>query len=234
MISRRYLAGAWSGLAFVLTMLAGLWWIAGFLPPLKSSASAEEIVMIYQANANQIRLGFVLVMIGATFYLPWTVTLSALIRRMEGKSTLLSQCQLVAGTCSAMFWFLPALIFEIAAFRPERNVELTLTLNDAGWIVLVTPVLPFIAQFLSLAIAILVDRSNPPVFPRWVGFATLGECVLFLPAMAAIFLKTGPFAWSGLCPFWLPLGYFVVWIFIIIWMMMKTIEQLSADDSVSN
>ena len=143
--------------------------------------------------------------IAAGFYLPLTVTLSALIKRMEGESTFLSQCQLIGGLAASFFFVLPALIWQVAAFRPDRSSDLILLLNDIGWILTVTPDPPFYVQFVPLVIAIFINRNQPAVFPRWMGYVSLWACLIFGPAMAAYFFKRGSFAWNGLFPFWLPI-----------------------------
>ena len=227
MISRMHLAGVWCGFLFLLSYIIGLWLLSGFVPAHAPTATAAEIAAIYKANADGIRLGMVFVMIAAGFYLPWTVTLSALIKRMEGNSSFLSQTQLIGGLAASMFFVLPALIWQVAAYRVDRSPELSLMLNDMGWILTVTPDPPFFVQFIPLLVAIFINRSTPAPFPRWMGWATLWANVLYSPAMAAYFFKSGPFAWNGLFPFWLPLSTFVVWELTLYWMAYKFIKNNS-------
>lgn len=228
MISRIHLAGVGCGVLFLLCYLIGLWLLAGFVPAHPPTMTAEEIASIYRANANGIRLGMVFVMIAAGFYLPWTVTLSALIRRMEGESTFLSQTQLLGGLAASMFFVLPALIWQVAAYRLDRSPELILMLNDMGWILTVTPDPPFFVQFLPLMVAIFMSRAQPAPFPRWMGWATLWANILYSPAMAAYFFQSGPFAWNGLFPFWLPLSTFVVWEIVLYTMAYRYIKRTTA------
>ena len=116
MLPRIHLVGAWSLHIFLLTYLLGLWLLSDFVPAHEPMATAEEIAKIYVEDANLIRAGMLFIMIAAAFYLPWTVTVSALIRRMEGESTFLSQCQLIGGLASSFFFVLPALIWQVAAY----------------------------------------------------------------------------------------------------------------------
>jgi hypothetical protein len=226
MIPRIHLVGVWSAIAFLIFLGLGMV-SAGFLPPHKPTATAAEIVAIYQGNLNGIRFGIVMIIIASGFYLPWTVTLSAMIRRMEGESTFLSQCQLIGGTVATLTFFLPAMVFGVAAFRPERNPDITLMLNDVGWILLfVAPIPPFVVQFLPLGVAILLDKSK--MLPRWFGYATIWFITSFLPPLAGFFFKTGPFAWNGLFIFWIPLLAFSVWICILLLMSFKRIQPSSA------
>lgn len=220
MITRIQLVGVASGFAFLLCYIIGIWYLADFVPAHPPAATAEQIAAIYQQNTTGIRIGMVFVMIAAGFYLPWTVTLSALIKKMEGESSFLSQCQLIGGLASSMFFVLPALIWQVAAFRPDRDIDLILMLNDAGWILTVTPDPPFFVQFIPLIAAIFINRSQPAVFPRWMGYFSLWACAIYSPAMLAYFFDKGPFAWNGIFPFWLPLGTFVLWevtLYVMAW-----------------
>jgi hypothetical protein len=148
---------------------------------------------------------------GAALYLPWTAVLADLIREIEDRSHFLSLTQVAAGVMSAMTFFLPALIWAAAAFRPQRSPEITQALVDMGWLLFITPIAPFILQYLVLAIAVFIDKRAQPIFPRWAAYLQLWVCVTFLPALAAYFFKRGPLAWNGLFVWWIPLSAFTLW-----------------------
>jgi hypothetical protein len=233
MIPRIHLIGLWSAIAFLVTLGLGLVVFAGFVPPPKPTALAGEIAALYQGNANGIRLGMILIIVASGLYLPWTVTLSAVVRRMEGESTFLSQCQLVGGVVASLSFFLPAVIYGVAAYRPDRNPDITLLLNDFGWLLfIVAPIPPFVVQFLPLAAAILLDKNEPAVFPRWFGFFTLWYVALFCPPMTGFFFKTGPFAWNGLLSFWLPVCCFGIWASTMLALMFKRIEPTHLEKEI--
>src|SRR5262249_50194241 len=128
-----------------------------------------------------------------------------------GRSHFLSLTQLGAGVMSAMTFFLPALIWATAAFRPQRSPEITQALVDLGWLLFITPIAPFILQYVVLAIAVFIDRRHQPAFPRWTAYLQLWVCVTFLPALAAYIFKRGPLAWNGLFIWWIPLSAFTLW-----------------------
>jgi hypothetical protein len=229
MLQRIHRVGVWSAIAFLVILGLGLLVFAGFVPPPRPAATGEQIAAMYQTHANGIRFGMVLIIIASGFYLPWTVTLSALIRRMEGESTFLSQCELLGGVFASLTFFLPAVLFGAAAFRPERNPELTVLLNDVGWILfIVAPIPPFVVQYLSLGIAILCNRSEPVPLPRWFGFATLWFVMSFLPPFAGFFFKSGPFAWNGLFTFWIPVVGFGVWLTVLLALIFRSFMQSPA------
>ena len=228
MIPRIHLVGLWSAVAFLVILGAGLVF-AGLIPPPRPTDSAIQIAALYQGNVNGIRFGAILIIIASGLYLPWTVTLSAVVRRMEGESTFLSQCQLIGGVVASLSFFFPAVIFGVAAFRPDRNPDLTLLLNDLGWLLfIVAPIPPFIVQFLPFGVAILRDKNAPVVFPRWFGFLTLWYVALFSPPLSGYFFKTGPFAWNGLLSFWVPVGCFGLWASTTLVLMFKRVKPLPA------
>jgi hypothetical protein len=154
--------------------------------------------------------------IGSVFYLPWTVVLSSLIKEIESTSFFWSATQLAAGIVSALTFFLPAFIWTTAAFRAERNPEITHALVDLGWLLFITPIAPFIMQYVILAVAILSDKREQPAYPRWAAYLQLWVSMSFLPALIAFFAKTGPFAWNGVFVWWIPLTMFTGWFVLMI------------------
>ena len=216
MLPRIHRVGVWCGVGFLVMYLLGLWVLADFVPAHNPQASAEQIAEIYRAHNARIKLGMDFVMFAAALYLPWVASWSAMIRRMEGPDSFLSNCQLLGGLASSMFFVLPALIWQVAAYRIDRPASEIRMLNDVGWILTVTSVPPFLIQFLPFAAAILIQKSSPGLLPRWLGYASLWACVLYSPAVAAYFFKSGPLAWNGLLSFWIPLSVFVVWEAVII------------------
>jgi hypothetical protein len=208
--------GVWSAAAFFLLWLIGFVFFAQWIPPIPPSANANEIADLFAARSVPIRVGMVLMSFGAVCYLPWSMVLATLIKEIEGKSVFLAGTQLAAGVLSTMTFFLPAFLWTTAAFRPQRNPEITQALVDLGWLFFITPIAPFILQYTILAIVIFGDRRPQPAYPRWVAYLQLWVSLSFLPAVIAFFLKTGPFAWNGLFVWWIPFATFTAWFGIMI------------------
>jgi hypothetical protein len=106
---------------------------------------------------------------------------------------------------------LPSYAWAAAAFRPDRNPEITQALSDFGWLLFITPIAPFILQYVIIAIAVFLDKRPTPLFPRWVAYLQIWIAVLFLPAFLAYFMKSGPFAWNGVFVWWIPFAVFTFW-----------------------
>jgi undecaprenyl pyrophosphate phosphatase UppP len=102
----------------------------------------------------------------------------------------------------------------LAAFRPERNPELTQMFNDFAWITFTSQVPFLIAQSVILALAIYFDDQPHPVFKRWVAHFNLLVAAALVPAAFVGLSLTGPLAWDGTLSFWLKDISIAVWIIV--------------------
>ena len=125
---------------------------------------------------------------------------------------------------------MPSLIWTAAAFRPERDPELLLLLNDLGWITFLMPFTTFIVQNFAIGFAILGDQRTHPIFPRWRGFFNFWVAVLFIPGGLLTFFKTGPSAWNGLFVWWIPFLVFFTW-YLLMFYMLRGVVLRQAEDT---
>lgn len=213
----------WCGPIFVLLFFAGLL-IAGFFPPLPPDHTAAEVAAQYAADRNAIRTGCVLLMVACGFMIPFFSVISAQLVRIEGRFSPVCFANTAANAIGLLAITVPALCWIAAAFRPERNPEITQALNDLGWIVIIMP-FPFIsAQFALMNVAILCDRNAPNVYPRWLAYL-LSYCAIgFAPAGLAAYFKTGLFAWDGLMVFWLAAVLFGSAFFSLTWATLRAVR----------
>lgn len=217
----------WSGPVFVVLFAIGFFFCAGFLPPHSPSAGADEVAAIFRDNASMIRLGQVIMLLGSSMALAFVGVLSTQLRRIETGLPVFTFVQLAAGISVVVLLVVPCLLWIVAAFRPERAPELTQLLNDAAWLMLLTPFAPAGVQLLAVGFAVLGDRVAVPVFPRWVGFFNIWVAVLFLPGGLIPFFKSGPFAWNGLFGFWVPAIAFFGWFLTMTMVMRRSIKRQS-------
>jgi len=223
MNTRNQLLCAWSGLAFTFAFMVGFWLIANYVPPPSPNTTAAEIAAMYQQHTGQIRLGLLIMMVSSRLICPVVAVISIQMKRMEGTPSILSYTQLSSGSLGVLIFIIPILLWTAAAFRPERNPELILLLNDLGWLIFLMPFTTFVVQNVAIGLAILGDKNAEPIFPRWSGFFTLWVAVLFLPGGLLTFFKTGPFAWNGLFVFWVPLVIFFIWYLVMFALLRKCI-----------
>ena len=211
MNTRTQLLCTWSGPVFVVLFTIGFWFLAHYLPPPSPNAGAEEIAALYREHTGPIRLGMFLMVACSALVAPFVAVISVQMQRLERGAGVLSYTQLAAGAVGILFLILPALLWTIAAFRPERDPNLILLLNDMGWIFFLMPFGTFSLQNLAIGLAVLGTDGAPHLFPRWAGYFNLWVAVLFVPGGLLTFFKTGPFAWDGLFVFWVPLVVFLLW-----------------------
>lgn len=208
---------AWCGAGLVMFFGAGML-IAGFVPPIPPDDTAAETARHYAENANAIRTGAILMLVGAAFAIPFFAAITMAMRRIRGRLDGLCLAQLLAGAVAVWVFTLPVLLFSVAAYRPaERDPEITQALNDLGWFLFLFNVWTVTFQALIIATAIFADRNPEPVFPRWVAYVNVWCAIAFIPGGFLTYFKTGPLAWDGILSFWLAAVFFFGWIVVLIW-----------------
>ncbi|WAJ43314.1 hypothetical protein OK015_19120 [Mycobacterium sp. Aquia_216] len=215
---------AFSGIICVLLFFGGFV-AAGFLPPLSPGMSAAQIAAHYRAHTSGIRLGAGLIFLSSMFYVWFTAVISGQMRRIPGVHPTVVNASLAAGAFAGVTFLVPALMFAVTAFRPDRSPDATLMLNDMSWIMLVMPWTPFMPQYLSFAFAILSDQRPQPLFPRWLAYFNIWVELMFTPATVLPFFKSGPFAWNGLFVFWMPATVFTALFIVNTTFLIKAINS---------
>lgn len=218
--------GAWSNLLYLGFLCVGWWFIAGFIPPYSPTESAEFWASMYQTNTFRLRLGMVLCMFGAVMYMVLGVTSTYLISRAEGffgPVSLLGLCGFIG---AAVLTFYPPMWWLIGLFRPDRAAELTLLMNDAGWLQWVGGLTLFYPSILAIAVAAFIDKNAQPAFPRWYGYFNCWMALLMLPGQLIFFLKEGAFAWGGLLAFWVPFTLFAIWFPLNCWISLRAVKRI--------
>jgi hypothetical protein len=214
---------AYSGVAALVLATAG-WLIAGVLPfPLGASSTPQEVVRFYSEGREQVLAGLIIASIGVGLVLPMVAAIAAQMLRMEGRTPILTFVQLASGAATGVLLVMPMLIMAAAGFRPDRDPEITVMLNDLAWLLFLTPIAPFIIQ--NVAIGLAVIRDPRQTFPRWVGYANFWIAFLFVPDVLAFIFKTGPFAWQGIFVFWLALSAYAAWLLLMPWAIRRALLE---------
>jgi hypothetical protein len=239
---------AWCGVICVVLFFAAFA-IAGFIPPLAPHSSARSIAHFYATHATRIRLGGCVMLVTGMFYAAFTGVISAQMRRIPGIHPSAVYVQLCAGAFACLTFLVPAMLFIVAAFRPDRDPAITQTLNDMGWIFVVMPWPPFMAQNYAFAYAIVTDRAESPVagaaglepaagtgpgpyrprFPRWLGYLNFWCPLIYSPAILLPFFKVGPFDWRGIFVFWIPGMVFTIQFIANTAMLLRAIDREQDD-----
>lgn len=218
-----------SGPLMALTFLTAFL-IMGFVPPPEPTLTGDQIVALFTNDQERIRAGGVVMIFGSALLFPWISVISVQLRRIEGgRHTPMSSVQLTSGALGAFLFLTPMIVLEAMAFKPERlDPEVAESLYYLAWLFFVGTPIFAVLQNLSIAVAILQDTSADPVLPRWAGYLNLYIAILFVPGVACFFFDSGPFAWRGLFPWWIPLSFFGMWMTAMAVLLWQAIEKQAA------
>lgn len=219
----------WAGPFGFLFFFLGMIPFANWVPPPSPSLSSAAVQALYQNNPVGIRIGMILVCWGATLIAAWYAQVAVLMKRMEGEHTPWLYTQIISTTILTANFVLGAMILAVAAFRPERAAEITHALHDYGWLVLVWPGMPVTVGTAAMGFAIIGDRNpEAPVLPRWSGFFCVWCAVLQFGGNLVCMFHTGPFAWDGLLAYWVALTAFTAWIYVMSFVMHRSLKHDAA------
>lgn len=217
--NQRWMAAC--GFVSMIILLIGLWVIAGFVPPPSPNNTMEQTVAIYAARQNHIRIGLVVSLYGATLLMPWGVAISEQMRRIEGNSAPLARLQLALCVMLVMEFLIATIFWLGAAFRPTQYPEITYRLHDLGGIMYVGLPVTTMLEATALGIAILMDKRETPVFPRWLAYLSFWAAASFTFGSLNYFFHSGPLAYNGLLAWWLGLIAFSIWIAAVTWCLLR-------------
>jgi hypothetical protein len=136
--------------------------------------------------------------------------------------------QLGMDSVFVLIFIVPVMIWQAAASRPMETIEITHRFNDMARMLFIGPVCTILVQGIAITIAVLSDKSERPVlprwlrwfnlwapFPRWFGYYTAWTALMFEAGAVAFLTRSGPFAWNGLLAFRAPVVTFFAWIVVI-------------------
>lgn len=213
---------AWSGPVLIGLMFLGLVVFAGFVPPPSPSDSADEIAALYVRDADGIRIGMVLIMIGGAFLAPWGIGLAHQLKKTSDAHPALTHIQVAASVIAVVVATSFALIGSVTAFRPDDLApETTRLLNDILWFWWLIPWPLFSIWCSIVGVLILRDTSAEPVFGRAAGYMSLWAAVLYAPGSLCLFFKTGPFSYNGAVVWYVPTVVFFIWILVMTRLMIR-------------
>lgn len=188
--------------------------------------SAQEIAATYAEHKDRIRIACIFLLAGFGLIAIWGASLATQIRRKEGVFPVLTYMQLVGMALGPACLMVATCFWATAAFRPgEINPEITQTLNDLGYITLLSTWLPFTMWTVALGLSVLLDRSDQPVFPRWSGYLSIWAGLCYVPGNTVWFFKDGAFDWTGVICLYTPIGSFGIWVAVFSWLTWQNIQS---------
>ena len=204
----------------------------GFWPPISPSTSASDVAALYRDDTAWIRFSVVIFNLFSSMFVPLFCVLVVQMKRMTSQSQVFAYCYLSATVSGATIFALATVFFGAAAFRPDRDADLILVLNDLGWILLVAPVGMALAQNVMLALAIYHDDVPKPIFPRWVGHFSLLVAVAMAPSALSMVFESGPLAWDGVISFWLRNIAYLIFVLVMLVMCRRAIRRQAIDEGL--
>jgi hypothetical protein len=214
-------------------LLAGAFYaFPGFLPPSSPTMTAEQVATFYRDNVGEIRASMVLFNVCGIMFIPFYMVIVVQMQRMANPSQALAYSYLSAAASGATMFALAVLAWLIAAFRPERDAQFLLLLNDLAWLAFTTPVGFIIAQNFCLALAIYMDDRVRPIFPRWVGHFNIVIALLMAPGAFALMHTHGPLAWDGLFSFWVRNGAYVLYVAVMFFVVRSAVDRQASSERV--
>jgi hypothetical protein len=216
---------AWCGPLFGGLFLLGFWVIAGLIPPPSAADGATAIAAFYRDNAGHLRPGLLIAMIAAPLMVPFLVVIMVQIKRSDPRLGPLAYIQLACGTVFMFEFFLPVVLIATAAFRPGRPAAETQLLNDTAFTLFFWAFAPGTIECAAMGIAVLMDRSERPLFPRWSGYVDLAVAAAYAGGAATVFFKSGAFGWGGVFTLWTPLVGFSVWMVVTLWTLLRSFDR---------
>jgi hypothetical protein len=227
-------------LFWTLPVMAIIWVTAfllfpGFVHPMSPTMSADEVAAFYRDpdNLSRIRASMILFNWFCVGLIPLLTLIVMQIRRMAHRTPVFSYCMLGIMAAGPTLFLVANLFWLLAAFRPERNPELTQMFNDLAWVAFASGVPYLIAQSVILALAIYWDRRSDPVFKRWVAHFNLLVAAALAPAAFTGLALGGPMAWNGALPFWFRNICIAVWIVVMGVVLGQAIYRPQVEDKAA-
>jgi hypothetical protein len=220
----------WMTPFFGVLLLIAFLAFPGFLPPMSPGMSAEQVAAFYTEHSAMIRFSMITFNLCGILLIPFFMVIVIQIKRMATPSSVLAYCYLSAAATGATVFAVADVFWLVAAYRPERDPQLTMLLNDMAWLMFTAPVGMLVVQNLVLALAVYLDERSEPVFPRWVIGFSLVIAAAMTPAACAVIFRTGPLAWDGAVSFWLKIGAFSLYLVVMFFVVRAAIKNQAATE----
>lgn len=215
----------WLSVLSLFVFMLGFVFLGKYLPPHSPAMGAKEVADFYADNQLMRNFGLLLVMVASAMLYPLVGLISSYTRRIEDASPALTYVQLMCWGSFLVLFYMPVVFWGLAGYRPERSPELIQLLNDMAWMTIIFPTSAGVLMWLFMGINILSDKSAVPIFPRWSGYFNIWIGLLLFPGAGAIFFHAGPFAWSGMFAFWIPLVALCLWYWVMSAVMLQVIKR---------
>ncbi len=223
----------WLALGFGAVLLVAFLVFPGFFPPMSPEMTAQQVAAFYSRNEAMIRFSMVTFNLCGIMLMPMFMVIVYQMKRMATPTQVLAYSYLSAAVSGATLFAIADLFWLVAAFRPDRDPQLIMLLNDLAWITFTAPVGMIIAQNICLALAVYLDAQPQPILPRWVAPFSILTALAIAPAACAAVFRTGPLAWNGVVSFWLRIGAYSLFIVVMFFVLRAAIKRQDLEEGTS-
>ena len=199
-------AGPVMGALFILGFV-----IAGFFPPPSPNQSAAQVAAMIDEHRTAIRIGIVICLASCPLLMPFLASFTIQMKRIEGARPIMAYTQLALGALATIDFVIPYVFMLASTYRPDQHPDVTRALYDLSWFFFLGVISTFVLQLVLFGVAVLIDRRERPIFPRWLGYINIWLALMFTPASFLVFFKAGPLAWNGVLVWWVPVAAFLLW-----------------------
>jgi hypothetical protein len=227
------LISLWTAPVVGLVLLVAFVAFPGFWPPMSPTMTAAEVAQFYRDHTAMVWFSMITFNLVGIMLVPFFMVIVVQMKRMATQSHVFAYSYLTAAVSGATLFALADIFFLVAAFRPDRNPELTQLLNDLAWITIIAPVGMVVAQCLLLGLAVYFDNGPRPVFPRWVGHYAVATAIAMTPAAGAAIFKSGPLAWDGMASFGLRNIAFGAFIVVMFFVLRSALRRQAIEEGVA-
>ena len=217
----------WWAFWFMVIFAAAWWALLGMVPTPPADWNPAQVAAFYTENGSKIKLGAAIASWTSAFMVPFSTVVAIQLARLEEGTPVWSILAFAGGILMCMFLVFPPILWGVAAFNPARLPDATALMNDLANLTLTTTDQFYIFQMIAITYVGLTSKKvvANSAFPRWLGWLTLWAGITgTLGCMAQLF-KTGPFAWDGIFPFYLPIAVFGAWMGAMAWMMFRALNR---------
>jgi hypothetical protein len=228
---RMWRLSAYSGVVYATLGLIFWALVARYLPAPHESLQGEPIKQFFLEDQTRIRVGMVGYITIAVLYMPFSVVIARVMRRIEGPYGVLHRLEYFGGVATTFVTLFSGVFWLAASFRTaDRSASDIQLLSDVGWFVFDCTFMVTAMQFTALGIVILRDRRPVPYLPPWLAWLCFVTAASFTPLVAMPFFTTGPLAWHGLLNYWVALSLFFAVIYGMTYFLVKAVRRIEAEE----
>lgn len=212
-----------------------LWGVlAGNIPPFPPSATPDQVWANYHDHRLSIMIGMSLCLTLTACYMAWSVAVSKVMERIEGKDGIWSKIEIMGGTITCAPITVACAIWLTAAHEIDLITPNTAhSLYWFGWLLIDLAYLVTSFQIAGASIVFMRDKREKKLVPdvvSWWGWVTIAS---FFVVQAIPFVYTGPLAFNGVISFWIAFFTWFFWIPSMSYFILKAVGRIKAEDAAA-